>query len=359
MWGGVCFTIGVLICLLIRPSWASGRVPLAYPILIVCVLLVMAWTADQGGSLTHGSNYLTEYLPAPLKKWPGLGMVHAKTQLIPNSFYAKHIDPIFDANCVACHGETKVKGGLRLDSYDLLMTGGQEGAVIISGHPERSILFKRITLPHGQKKSMPAEGKPPLKPEEIAWIKAWILQGASPAVTSLAGVVVPETYKETVLPQVGDYSGMMAQISQIDDAQGVRLVPVSRKLGDGLILNTVDVAAKFDDVQLAHFEKFAPYIVEIDLGRTNVTDACFDTLEKFPHLRTLNLEETKITGQGLAKLSGLSQLTYVNLSGTKVTTASIAPLLSMRNLHHLYLYDTPAQSASTPNPKQPPTRSSP
>ena len=49
------------------------------------------------------------------------------------------------------------------------------------GQPEKSMLFKRITLPADHKKFMPAEGKPPLKPEEIVWIKAWIQQGASPA----------------------------------------------------------------------------------------------------------------------------------------------------------------------------------
>ncbi len=359
MWGGVCFTIGVLVCFLIRPMWASGRWPFSYPALLAGVLLMMTWTADQGGSITHGNNYLTEYLPAPLKKWPGLRMVQAKSQLVPGSFYAEHIDPIFDANCVACHSEAKIKGGFRLDSYNLLMAGGHDGAVIIPGHPEKSILFSRITLPYEHKKFMPAEGKPPLKPEEIAWIKAWILQGASPAVTSLAGVVIPHGYKETALPQVGDYSGMMAQISQIDAAPGVRLVPVSSKLGDGLILNTVDIAAKFNDAQLAQFEKFAPYVVDVELERTKVTDACFDTLGKFAHLRTLNLSGTAISGQNLAKLVPLSQLTYVNLSGTKVTKAAIAPLLSMQNLHHLYIYNTPAQTASMPPSQQPTTRSLP
>jgi hypothetical protein len=239
------------------------------------------------------------------------------------------------------------------------MAGGHDGPVIVPGHPEKSNLLNRITLPYGHKKFMPAEGKPPLKPEEIAWIKAWILQGASPVATSLAGIVVPQAYKETTLPQVGDYSGMMAQISQIDAAPGVRLVPVSSKLGDGLILNTVDIATKFNDAQLVRFETFAPYIVEVELERTSVTDACFDTLAKFSHLRSLNLEGTAVTGKGLAKLTRLSQLTYLNLSGTKVTKVSIAPLLSMQNLHHLYLYNTPAQSASIPPFQQPSTRSHP
>jgi uncharacterized membrane protein len=359
MWGGICLTIGVVLCSLIRPRWASGRLPFAYPTLLACVLLLMAWTAHQGGSLTHGSNYLTEYLPAPLRKWPGLRRVQAKTLLVPDSFYVKHIDPIFEAHCVACHGETKVKGGLRLDAYDLLMNGGRDGPVIIPGQLERSILFNRITLPPEHKKFMPAEGKQPLKQEEIAWIKAWILQGASPTATSLAGVVVPEEYKELTLPQVGDYSGMMVQIAQIDASQGIRLMPASRKLGDGLILNTVDVAAKFNDTKLAELERFAPYIVEVELGRTEVTDDCFDTLDKFTHLRALHLEDTAVTGQGLAKLTQLSQLTYVNLSGTRVTKAAIAPLASMRNLHHLYLYNTPAQPVSTPSSQPSSARSSP
>lgn len=359
MWGGLYLTIGVLVCFLVRPLWASGKLPFSYPVLLGCVLLLLTWTAHLGGSLTHGKNYLTEYMPAPLKNWPGLNLVQAKTQTAPDSFYAKHIGPIFDAKCVACHGESKVKGGLRLDSYNLMMAGGRDGAVIIPGHPERSILFRRITLPHGNKKFMPAEGKPPLKPEEIAWIKAWIQQGASPVVASLAGVKVPEGLTQAALPQVGDYTGLMAQITQINASAGVRLVPVSKKMGDGLILNTVDVARKFDDAQLAQLEKFAPYVVEVELGRTKVTDACFNTLDKFAHLRSLNLEDTAVTGQGLSKLTTLSQLSYVNLSGTKVTQAALAPLRSMPSLHHLYIYNTPAQTAARSSAQQTSARSSP
>ncbi len=350
MWGGISLTIGVLLCSLVRPWGASGKLPFAYPSLLACVMLLLVWAAHQGGSLSRGNYYLTEYLPAPFKNWPG--MRQAKLPLVPNSFYAQHIHPIWDANCVACHGESKVKGGLRLDAYNLLMEGGIEGPVIVPGHPEKSILLTRITLPPGDKKSMPAEGKPSLKPEQIAWIKAWILQGASPAATSLAGISVPEPYREIPLPQVGDYSGMLAQISQLETSQGIRLTPVSKKLGDGLILNTVDVAAKFDDARLAQLERFAPYIVEVELGRTAVTDVCFDTLRTFTHLRAIHLEDTAVTGQGLAKLAQLSQLTYVNLSGTKVTKAAVAPLASIKSLHHIYLYNTPAQPASAaPNPK--------
>jgi hypothetical protein len=338
MWGGIALTIGVLACALVREASARG----AYPWLLACVLLLLAWTAHQGGTLTHGTNYLTEFLPGPLKR---LGTVQAKTFAYPDSFYAKHIYPVFDANCVACHGEGKVKANLRLDSYDRLMRGGEDGAVVIPGDPARSTLFKRITLPPDDKHFMPSEGKPPLKAEEIEWIKAWIAQGASPELKTLAGISVRE--EEPPPPPVADYSGMMAQISQAAKFAGVTLVPVSRNLGDGLILNTVDAGTKFGDAQLAGLEKFAPYIVEVELGRTSVTDACFATLAKFSQLRAIHLEGTAVTGAGLAKLTQLQQLRYLNLSGTQVTQAAVAPLSSMKSLRHLYLYNTPAQPALT------------
>ncbi len=343
MWGGITLTIGVLVCLLARPWWMSGTVPHVYPALLTCVLLVLVWAAHEGGSLTHGNNYLTEYMPAPMKRWLIFGTV--QPQMVPGSFYAAHINPILDANCVTCHGEHKVKGGLRLDSYGQLMEGGNSGPVIIPGKPGQSLLLTRVTLPPNHKQFMPAQGKPPLKPEEIAWIRAWVLDGASPAATTVRGISIREKAPEPPLVPVGDYSRMMPEIRQMANGQGAKLMLVSKKPSDGLILNTADVARSFDDAQLAQFQKFAPYIVEADLGGTAVTNASFDTLGTFTHLRALHLERTAITGDGLAKLAPLSQLTYLNLSGTKVTKAALAPLGSMKNLRHVYLYNTPAQPA--------------
>ena len=357
MWGGICLTLGVLLCLLVRPAWESGGMPRVYPGILTAVLLLMAWAAHQGGSLTHGNNYLTEYLPAPLKHLPLIGA--SKTQAGSDSFYSRHINPVLDANCVTCHGEGKVKGGLRLDTYDFLMKGGQDGAAIVPGHPEKSLLLERVTLPAGHKQFMPAEGKPPLKPEEIVWIKAWVLQGASPTVASLQGISIRENFKEPPLRPVGDYSTLMPQIAQMANSQGAKLLPVSGHPSDGLILNTVDVSATFNDAQLAQLDKFAPYIVEVELGRTSVTDACFDTLRKFSNLRAIHLEGTAVTGSGLAKLSRLSELTYLNLSGTRVTKSAIAPLGAMKNLRHLYLYNTPAQPALATEATPSPARSSP
>ena len=354
MAGGIALTIGLLLCSLARPWWIERNVPIFYPALLACMIPLLFWTADQGGSITHGSNYLTTYMPAALKRLTLMG-----TGTSPSSFYAMHINPIFDSNCATCHGAAKSNGGLRLDSFDLLMKGGKDGPVIIAGDPDKSLLLRRVTLPSDHKQFMPAEGRPPLRSEEIALIKAWIQQGASPTATTLAGISAGDDRPELPLQPVGDYSALMPEIRQMQQTQGAKLIPVSDKPADGLILFTVDAAGSFGDAQLAQFQKFAPYIVEAELGRTAITDASFDTLKHFTHLRALHLEETHVTGEGLAKLASLSQLTYLNLSGTRVTEEAVRPLSSIKNLRHLYLFNTPAQPASNQEPTQPTARKTP
>jgi Planctomycete cytochrome C len=352
MWGGIALAIGIVLCMLVRPSWSSRTLPFAYPLLLTCTLLTLAWTAHHGGSITHGSNYLTQYMPASLKSLiPGnTTRVQASN---PTSFYTKHIHPIFDANCVSCHGESKISGGLRLDSYDQLMRGGKDGRAIVPGNPGESLLLNRVTLPASHKQFMPAEGKPPLRAEEIAWIRGWIQQGASPTDTAVAGISIREPQSDAPIIPVGDYSALEPEIQRMEKSQGAKLMHVSGKPSDGLVLYTVDASSSFGDAQLEQFQSFAPYIVEAELGRTAVTNASFDTLAKFTHLRALHLEGTRVTGDGLAKLASLSQLTYLNLSGTQVTQTAVAPLTSMENLHHLYLYDTPAKPTPDSEPTQP------
>jgi mono/diheme cytochrome c family protein/uncharacterized membrane protein len=343
MWGGISVAIGMQLCFLIRPWWESGRLPYLYPLVLASVVILLGWASHEGGAITYGPGYLTEYLPRALKASfaaPDLKLA------APASAYVTRIQPIFDTNCQSCHGAAKVSGGLRLDSYGWLMQGGRDGQVIVAAHPEGSLLLKRITLPSDDAKFMPAGGHPPLKTEERESIAAWIAAGASSTATAVAGVSDSARRQAAGIPQVGDYSGLMGQIAELEKTEGIKLVPVSRNLGDGLILRTIDVATQFDDARLAHLAPFASYIVDAELGRTRVTDACFDTLARFTHLRALHLEETAVTGSGLEKLSRLSELTYLNLTGTQVTKAAIAQLSSLKSLEHVYLYNTPAQPAS-------------
>ena len=191
MWGGIALTIIVALSAGARSAWSSGMTNRIAESACVALLSVavglMLWVSHQGGSLTHGDQYLTEHAPATLKRWPAWLTPRVEEPAAPGSFYAMQIHPILEANCASCHGASKVKGKLRLDSYARLMRGGAVGAGVIPGNPDRSLLFQRITLPKDHKKFMPSERKPPLNPREIAMIRAWIADGASPIAVSVKG----------------------------------------------------------------------------------------------------------------------------------------------------------------------------
>lgn len=353
MWGAIALCVELMLCVMLRAEFVMRGVRL-YPGMLCIALLTLLWTAHQGGSLTHGGDYLTRYMPAGLKRLTESG----NTSVSANSFYALHIHPVLDAKCVVCHGRSKEQGGLRVDSYSSLMKGGKDGAVIAAGHPENSLLLGRVTLPPNDKHFMPAEGRTPLTPEEVSMMRAWILAGASADVTSVAGYAAAERPKDPPLKPVGDYGALMGEIRAMQQSQGAKLVPVSSNPADGLVLQTADVSSRFDDGMLAGFEKFTPYVVEAELARTAITDAGCDVLTKFSHLRALHLEGTGITGNCVSKLSSLSDLTYLNLSQTRVTAEAIKPLAKLSNLRHIYLFDTPAQPA-TPTDDEASDRSKP
>src|SRR5205823_2568215 len=191
--------IELLLCLAVRPSWLRAQRSRLYAILLTAVLMTLAWTAHQGGSLTHGSDYLTRYMPATLKRVLAPSAVSSH----PNSFFARHIYPVLDTKCVACHGTNKEQGGLRLDSYESLMAGGKDGMVIAPRNPDGSLLLQKVTLPPTDHHFMPAEGRTPLTREEIARIRAWVLQGASPDAASVPGIFIAEDQERSEERRVG------------------------------------------------------------------------------------------------------------------------------------------------------------
>ncbi len=102
-------------------------------------------------------------------------------------FYTTRVVDIFQNNCLDCHDET-AKGGLRLDSYAGIKKGGEDGAVIVPGDPDASMLIQAIRR-QGDLKMPP---KKVLDPAAVADLVAWIKAGAvgsdpTPALASQSG----------------------------------------------------------------------------------------------------------------------------------------------------------------------------
>ncbi len=92
-----------------------------------------------------------------------------------SEFFETRIRPLLATNCYGCH-TTAQSGGLRLDSHEAIVKGGNAGPAITLGQPDASLLIQAVSHTHERLK-MP-QGKPKLKDEEIEALRQWIKDGA-------------------------------------------------------------------------------------------------------------------------------------------------------------------------------------
>src|SRR6185369_4809646 len=89
-------------------------------------------------------------------------------------FFETAVRPLLVEHCQKCHGADKQQAGLRLDSRDGVMTGGDTGAAIVPGNPDESLLIAAVKQT-GELK-MPPKSK--LTGRQIADLAKWIEMGA-------------------------------------------------------------------------------------------------------------------------------------------------------------------------------------
>ncbi len=91
--------------------------------------------------------------------------------------YVREVRPILAARCGSCHGATRPKGHLRLDTVASALKGGDAGPAIVRGKAEASPLIDAILSPDKAER-MPLN-RPALPASEIATLRLWIDQGAT------------------------------------------------------------------------------------------------------------------------------------------------------------------------------------
>jgi len=181
---GTALGIIITVVAVLRASrFASSYKPVFFPAAILMVLLASI-TGHYGGNLTHGSTYLVEYAPQPIRALAGLQPRRTVESYVSADPYLDLVGPILDLRCESCHNEDKRESDLILTSYEGLMRGGETGTVIVAGRPEFSELLNRVTLPSDDESFMPAEGNTPLTEAQIAILEWWIDAGV-PAETTM------------------------------------------------------------------------------------------------------------------------------------------------------------------------------
>jgi len=136
MWGGVSLAAALILCCAVRESNAK-----LYGTALFATVCLMAWTSDQGGKLTHGEGFLTEFMPAKLRAVFGVPRRKKSTHLRPTKKVYHQLAPrrpqgfrsLFSLRALRLSSTTnafsartaKEERKLRLDTFENVMRGGK------------------------------------------------------------------------------------------------------------------------------------------------------------------------------------------------------------------------------------------
>ena len=309
------------------------------------------FTGHLGGNLTHGSIYLLQYAPNPVRNMAGLPskMEPRKKVAVLDSadVFLDLVLPMMQSKCVSCHNEGKKKGGLMLTSYETMMLGGESDNTIVPGDALKSELVRRITLPMEHDDFMPSEGKLPLTDQEVVLIKWWIKMGAPSS-----GFVTQLDTEKSLSSLVSNYLGL-----DKNNLFNIKIPPPDRAVVDSLIsrgfvinplmkdnyfldanysLSEYTLKASDIDVLLGLKE----HLVWLNLGNSKVKDAYLEKIGLLHNLVKLDLKGNEITDAGLKSLSQLENLESLNLYGTKVSKGILELVPKLTKLKTIYLWQT-------------------
>jgi len=314
-------------------------------ILLMIPLIII--TGHFGGSLTHGSDYLTKGFSE--KDSVAEKGIKPIADVQEANVYADIIQPIFENRCYSCHNKSKKKGKLRLDEPALILKGGKDGEVIKPGNAEESDMMRRLLLPRNDEDHMPPKEKAQLKDNEIELLHWWISTGAT-FDKKTKELEQPEKIKPVLLALQKEVKKILpdlpqAPVEQADEKaiqklkdRGIIVFPVARN-SNYLKANFVTVdSITYDDIALLLAIK--KQLVWLNLSQKKIPDSLLIRIGQLTNLTRLQLDNTPITDKGLLSLESLINLQYLNLVGTKVTAQGVIQLKNLPQLQALYLYKT-------------------
>ncbi len=361
--GACVFTsiIGITAILMLLVSWVESKNFLGL-ITTFIAFITLSIASHDGASLTHGEKYLSQYAPNFLKPIlePGYeeeeeSEVDVDVPIEDKNIYTNVIEPIFERTCMECHKESKSKGKLRMDAYELLLVGGNEGPSLVPHSIEDSLIIQRINLPLEDDEHMPPEGKPQNTSQEIAILEWWIsigapvdgsLQSHQPPAQILSFIkgsgdevvqIVEEPKEKKQEVDIIKLNELVQNFNQNHPGQ----LAIMSKNSDALIYTSFSDPQDINDNTLKALSVFGPQLQDVSLSQSKITNqGLIDLLKVAPHIKALSLNNCAIGDQVTDELLSLKQLESLNLYGTEITDKSVRKILSIETLNSLYLANT-------------------
>jgi uncharacterized membrane protein len=327
-----------------------------YPIYIIGLLVsngAVAYTSHLGGSLTHGEDYLTEYVPFIVANGDAQVAKPDSAMLI----YEDMLLPVFEAKCISCHNDSRAKGEFSMTSYQKMLKGGESGAAgIVPGEPDSSDIYRRLMLPEDDDDRMPPKGKTPLTVHEISLLKKWIASGAKlnshmlamkqqPGAATAINNVLPELKKYRRKQQVAKIkmTELKHSLDTLAASLNVTIEPDTSADEDNMyVLSMKFPPARFTGNQLVELTPYGNAFSKLSLVSSGIHDEALYHIAQMPNIKALYLQKTNLDGSGIIHLKNMQNLEVLNLSYTKVDDKSVLDLLQIPNLREVYLFQTKA-----------------
>jgi uncharacterized membrane protein/mono/diheme cytochrome c family protein len=312
---------------------------------LLAALAVLLPTGHLGGTMTHGEGFLTSPLmarraPAPVAPEP------AGDASPVDVVFAATVAPILESRCTGCHGDSRRKGDLALNSPQAIAAGGKHGPVIDATDPASSELLRRIRLPLSDDAHMPPKGKPQLTIEQREALERWIAAGAPlDARPAAPGTVVADASTQRGRASATDRAAAPAGPAPAPEAalaalraRQVHVEPVECS-STLLWIDFAAAAPTFtdDDVRTL-LTPVRDQAAEVSLARSAITDRGLADLATMPNLRRLDLRGTKVSSAGVALLRAAPSLEQLVLAQTSLSDAVVAELDAMAALKRVNLW---------------------
>ncbi len=325
MWLALATTLMIGIVMYLHKKQRSFNQILSCFILSTVFLTI---TGHNGGSLTHGKDYLK--LPTIESKISVINYdsIHVFNQVI---------SPILDSKCVKCHNTSKSKGSLMLSSVNKIQLGGERGQIIKSSSSINSRLYTYLNLPIDDKMHMPPDGNSQLNENEKELIRMWIDEGAN--FYSYRKISNDNFSNEIInyLPKRSNYVDPPSKKNLIKLVEGnFRIERISFKS------NLIDVkftGKTFKQKDFNSLAKVDENIQRLDFSGVNLSQISLNKLKSFENLNYLNLNNTSINSDDLIRFLP-ETITTLIISNNDLKINVFEYLISNPNIKRVFAYNT-------------------
>jgi uncharacterized membrane protein len=310
------------------------------------------YTGHQGGNLTHGEDYLTEYLPL-------IGVENVIYQSDTTQYlYEDIIKPVFEAKCAGCHATLRAKGKFSVSTYEDLLKVGESGKMPLTHYkPAESELLVRILMPDSLTDHMPPAGKTPLDEIEIKLLEYWIANGATQKqglvdssasdstqneITLLVNQLEPalKKYRFNVFKAKRNAEILEAELGELAVDMEVDIKRDTKTEGDLYTLSAKFPPAPFGSKKLSQLKPYLDLFTKVSLVSSEIDDSDLYVIGQMNNLQELYLQKSKLNGSGLIQLSRLNNLEILNLSFTEVDDKALLDIIKFPALKEVYTYST-------------------